>query len=307
MYSQPLLTESKIAHTLPKILSPAVFIADAHYMVDSTPKPAILRTPYNDKVAHTASLPSDTPCTFDICEHSNNDQFVWYQNIELETSVAPYPRYIGENGLLGLLEHLIASPPAQIFLMGDIAHLLIGHLPSSTKQHRDFLAIINKLARLCEVVYFEGNHDFGLDSALFPNVRIYPRSLQPAVFMYNDKCLFLSHGDYFIGTLYEAYIRTMNAPLTLSLLKLLDILSVGYLYNAITARINAKQIYNMSMPDEVFRWFANKRMQSYKQYAKRLGISIPFGVIEGHFHIGMMTKNFIALPSFYCNQRIFVL
>ncbi|OBV28713.1 hypothetical protein BA723_08365 [Helicobacter sp. CLO-3] len=115
--------------------------------------------------------------------HESHENHEGHKNHKSADSSA---KSFGKSDLLGLLAALIKNPPAQVFLMGDIAHLLIGHIPSSAKRNRALIAAINELATKCEVFYFEGNHDFGLDSALSPNVKIYPRCTQPALFALQD-------------------------------------------------------------------------------------------------------------------------
>lgn len=265
---------------------------------------------------------------------------------------ARHLRYVGEHGLLGLLAHLCihfsakdsSEPRAQVFLMGDVAHLFLPHI--SIQGHEAFIALINALAKRAEVFYLEGNHDFGLDSRLMPEVRIYPRSLQPlcATLTRNggeSKRYALAHGDLFVGRIYECYIRAISAPFTLSMLKLLHRLSLGGLYRLACSRVNAKKIRALELDSTKFGGFgefAKWRMACYGRiYAPesmgldssmrdstaphpnaqnlKAQLNVRLNVIEGHFHIGRRARlaetgqggEYVALPSFYCDKRILVL
>lgn len=291
---------------IPEILSPAVFIADAHYI----PEPSYTFTLDSSKLESSQNTRAETPL-----------ESKW----EFLDSSSPYPRYIGENGLTGLLQSLLLKPPAQLFLMGDIAHLFIPHITHNATIHREFIALLNALSHCMEVFYFEGNHDFGLDSRLLPRVKIYPRKLQPAIFTYQNQPFLLSHGDCFITKGYECYITALSAPFTLSMLKLIDTLSLGYIHSYAQSLVNAKHIKSLAFNENDFRDFASKRIAAYKHYAhsnahdllspqnqahKPYGQTLEkcdFGVIEGHFHIGKRWQSFFALPSFYCEKRILIL
>ncbi|MBR2495430.1 hypothetical protein [Helicobacter sp.] len=291
---------------IPEILSPAIFIADAHYI----PEPN-----------HTFTL------DFSKLESSQNTRVEspLESKWEFLDSSSPYPCYIGKNGFIGLLQSLLLNPPTQLFLMGDIAHLFIPHITHNAVIHREFITLLNALSHRMEVFYFEGNHDFGLDSRLLPRVKIYPRKLQPAVFTYQNKLFLLSHGDCFITKGYEYYITALSAPFTLSVLKLIDTISLGYIHSCARSLVNAKHIKSLALNEYDFRDFASKRIAAYKHYTYCNAHDLPtlqnqvhkpykqtpekcdFGVIEGHFHIGKKWQNFFALPSFYCEKRILVL
>ncbi|PAF47706.1 hypothetical protein BKH41_07095 [Helicobacter sp. 12S02232-10] len=202
---------------------------------------------------------------------------------------------------------LILSPPKQVFLMGDIFHLLIGHLPSSQKQNFPLISLINELSDKTEIFYFEGNHDFGIDSFLLPKVKLYPRSLQPALFIWKEKRFLLAHGDIFLTRSYDFYIRTLNNPITLSFLKILDRLSFGIIYGAIAKKICQKSIKPLQINEKVFKKFSLERFQKYSKFAKKNNLGSIDGIIEGHFHIGKNLKHYISLPSFYCQKSAFII
>ncbi|PAF46175.1 hypothetical protein BKH46_08690 [Helicobacter sp. 12S02634-8] len=212
------------------------------------------------------------------------------------------------NQLIGYLNTLIANPVSQVFLMGDIFHLLIGHIPSSQAQNQPLIDTINILSQKTEVFYFEGNHDFGINTALFPSIKLYPRALQPALFSYQERYFLLAHGDIFLTRTYEAYICTLSNPLVLSLLKCIDRLSFGRIYQAIAKKINQKPIKSLKLNAAQLQDFSTQRLQKYAAFMQKNHLPAPFGVvvgvIEGHFHIGEKTQEYIALPSFACTQEV---
>lgn len=212
-----------------------------------------------------------------------------------------------DEALPHLLKELIASPPIQVFLMGDIFHLLIGHIPSSQKENALLLKLINELSNQTEVFYFEGNHDFGIDSFLLPKVRIYPRSLQPALFCYKEKHFLLAHGDIFLTMGYNAYIQTLSHPFCLSVLKIIDRVSLGLIYKIISKKINNNPIRKFNISTKDFEKFTQMRFDRYHNFAKKNHFEQIDGIIEGHFHIGKNFQNYFSLPSFYCDKIGFVI
>lgn len=298
-----------------KLKRGAVFIADSHYrggvdcggdlssldfVAKSSPKSSTESSPKNSAKS-ALGLKKDTKASTDLY-------------------------------LLEVLDSFISLPPhdlpPQVFLMGDIADLFIGHIPSSLRSNRILVEKINALSQKCEVFYFEGNHDFGIDSSILPNVKIYPRFLQPALFDFDGQIYALAHGDIFIGNGYEIYIKAMNSALTLSALKLFDICSFGKIYDFANAKVNVKKIHHLEFAKDSFCSFAKRRVECYvNAIAKSSKICVGKsedtsqkiqirGIIEGHFHIGQKISQsfgkfgdieYVSLPSFYCQREIFTL
>ena len=61
----------------------------------------------------------------------------------------------------------------QLILMGDMFELLFGVISQTKKDNAKEIALLNKLSESMEVIYFEGNHDFGLKK-IFPKVLVIP-------------------------------------------------------------------------------------------------------------------------------------
>lgn len=327
-----------ILQDLPTLQKGAVFIADSHYRAD-----------YVANGANVANKKHDLDFATKQNIAKSNTKKTNAPKINAKKSNATQKNTTQENAtqenidslFLAKLDSLIISPPPQVFFMGDIADLFIGHIPSSARQNRHLIQKINALSQQCEVFYFEGNHDFGIDSRLLPNVKIYPRIAQPALFDFGGKIYALAHGDIFIDKGYEIYIRAMNVAMILSGFRILDILSLGKIYDFIRHKVHKKRIKRLDFSQNGFYDFAKKRTQKYINNASKSsqnlnankisetsgisGISRISGIIEGHFHIGQRaqitdfrqdlqnTKNtkesidYISLPSFFCHQDFFTL
>ncbi|WP_260321643.1 UDP-2,3-diacylglucosamine hydrolase [Helicobacter gastrofelis] len=202
--------------------------------------------------------------------------------------------------LPNFLEQLLAKPPSQLFLMGDIFQILVGSVAYT--HPLDVLEQIESLSRQIPVFYFEGNHDFGLQSLpQLKNTTIYPRNAQPVAFSCQDKFYHLMHGDLFLGFGYGLYIRLLSSRLALKILGFLA--HIKPLYTAISTPIYAKKIKNFSQSGLDFTRFAKTRLVCCtKNSTQPL-----WGVIEGHFHIGCIYQKsqlYVALPSFYCTKEV---
>lgn len=306
-----------------KIKRGAVFIADSHYRSSGDLSSLDFVAKSSPKSTQKSSIESS---------HKNSAESALDLKLDFEKATKKATKADSSMDLLEVLDSFISLPPSdlppQVFLMGDIADLFIGHIPSSLRFNQNLIDKINALSQKCEVFYFEGNHDFGIDSSILPNVKIYPRFLQPALFDFDGQIYALAHGDIFIGNGYEIYIKAMNSALTLSALKLLDICSFGKIYDFANAKVNAKKIHHLEFAKDSFCSFAKRRVECYVNaiaksskicVGKSEGTSQKIqirGIIEGHFHIGQKISQsfgkfgdieYISLPSFYCQREIFTL
>ena len=245
----------------------------------------------------------------------------------------PLPKQgeIASKALLDYFKTLLKNPaqiPSQIFLMGDITHLLLGGVKSSVDTHKELLDSICTLSQVSQVWWFEGNHDFGLNAlqkrAEFSKIHFIPRSKQPLAFSYINESashlestkesqnVLLAHGDLFLNTKYELYIRCMQTKIMRWLLALLDSVTFGNLYTFIAKKVNHNTIRQGKTDIESF---AKKRIYAYNAYlqnavknSQALADEQIDTIIEGHFHIGKAYKGeslYISLPSFYLTRSIF--
>lgn len=238
---------------------------------------------------------------------------------------------VASKALLDYFKRLLKNPaqmPSQIFLMGDIAHLLLGGVKSSVDTHKELLDSICTLSQVSQVWWFEGNHDFGLNALQkrgeFSKIHFIPRSKQPLAFSYINESashlesakesqnVLLAHGDLFLNTKYELYIRCMQTKIMRWILTLLDSVTFGNLYTFIAKKVNHNTIRQGKTDIESF---AKKRICAYNAYlqnvikkAQALADEQIDMIIEGHFHIGKAYKGeslYISLPSFYLTRSIF--
>lgn len=209
----------------------------------------------------------------------------------------------------------------QIVLMGDIFHLLIGSVESSVKENIELINLFKKLSKTNEIIYVEGNHDFGLDYVFkdsiesnLKNIRIFPYKSQPIILKNkkNEVCI-LAHGDIWISPFYDFYRSFVSSKVMLFLFRILDKLSFGRLYKRFAKRINKREIKEFSYFRSDFDNFLKNRISIYRQHIidSKNFIESNFCIIEGHFHLGKsLTINHIsynALSSQYFDKRYFML
>lgn len=215
----------------------------------------------------------------------------------------------GDEGLLACLDSLQCS---QVFLMGDIAQMLVGNLATSTESNKALLECIQNLSKRSCVYWLEGNHDFGLEAlgSALAQVRFIPRARQPLIATYRGQIVSLAHGDLFLNKRYRFYIGVLNSRFGLSVLKAIDWLSRGWVYRVLQAGIDSKHI--RAFRGE-YEGFCARRIQSYSAYFLKRYKALPQIIIEGHFHLGREMwleagggRVFYAcLPSFYIDGSIF--
>jgi UDP-2,3-diacylglucosamine hydrolase len=186
----------------------------------------------------------------------------------------------------------------QLILMGDIFDLLFGPIEATHLLNAEGIALLNRLSYKIEIVYLEGNHDFLL-SALFPRIRVIPRSQQPWMTVFEGKTVALSHGDSGMGWGYGLYTFLIRSRGILGTLRALDRVGGGFivreLEKAMKRKIHCKTI-------EKFELLVSERLK--KQNLS--GIDI---LIEGHFHqnksADLAGVHYTNLAAFACNERYF--
>ncbi len=187
---------------------------------------------------------------------------------------------------------------SQLFLMGDIFDFLAGEIKYFKTQNNEAIQLINQLSQKIEIFYFEGNHDYNIVS-LFPNIQIFKREIQPALFDWNGKKVALAHGDIFTPRGYNIYTQVIRNHQLLVFLNAIDI--NNWLTKKIDFWLRGKNLTNIfSNFDE----FAENRLGVYKKY---IDSDV---VIEGHFHQGKLYTNdnklYLNLPSFGVEQSYMV-
>lgn len=207
----------------------------------------------------------------------------------------------------------------QVFLMGDIFHLLIGALQTSLRDNSDLIYAISKLSYTNHIIFLEGNHDFYLQNmriqtknfyqtfytknhisnikiddidtqnikktifkdANHRNIRIFSYLMQPIIIKtYQNHYGILAHGDLWITQSYDNYRKTIHNPLLISFFKLLDTLSCGIIYRKFANRVNQRLIYEFSFFRQDFMDFLSERIAKYQRYI--LGPLIQKGLVSQH-------------------------
>ena len=187
----------------------------------------------------------------------------------------------------------------QLILMGDMFELLFGIIKVTCKDNQKEIALLNKLSQVMEIIYFEGNHDFGLEN-IFPDILIIPLKQQPQVASFNGKKVQLSHGDTKTPFGYQLYTKLIRNPLILLFIGLVDMLCLHCIIKWLKNRgIKKDPCYKI----KGFETIIQRRLA----YLKDKALDI---VIEGHFHqnlsFGLYGFDYINLPSFSCNQKYFI-
>ncbi|MBN2824832.1 MAG: metallophosphoesterase [Campylobacterales bacterium] len=194
-----------------------------------------------------------------------------------------YPHY-GET----IIELLASLPPdtPQLFLMGDIFDILFAHAPFLVEYNQKLIDAINTLSQTIEIFYFEGNHDFNLQ-AIFPKVSVYSINQQPQSFRLGNQNVGLAHGDRFaLNKRYYLYSKLIRNQ---TLMKYLP-------FKQRFIERQLKILQNKTIC-KGFEGFEKRVDEILKHYNSNL-------VIEGHYHKGVIYKNYIALPSLVCQKEI---
>jgi UDP-2,3-diacylglucosamine hydrolase len=189
--------------------------------------------------------------------------------------------------------------PPQLFLMGDIFDLLFGNAPNSIEPNRKMVDVLERISQTCEVVYLEGNHDFGLEPIFGDTMRIVRRSQQPLYAECGGKRVALHHGDILQGIGYEVYTALIRNPLIDRVLNRIDTFRNGAIIGWLEAYNRRKEpCYRIGDFDAKVR----RRMEIL---SRRYDFDI---WVEGHFHQDVSrefgNRRYVNLPSFACTPGI---
>jgi len=187
----------------------------------------------------------------------------------------------------------------QLILMGDMFELLFGVIKQTLIDNEKEVILLNTLSKNMEIIYFEGNHDFGLRK-VFPNILIIPLEKQPQLTHFNEQKVQLSHGDTKTPLGYQIYTRLIRNSIILSVVGLLDKICLHCIIRWLKSRGEQKEpCYKI----QNFMQIIAKRLK----YLKHEDLDI---VIEGHFHQDLKFKmydfDYINLSSFACKRKYFI-
>lgn len=234
-------------------------------------------------------------------------------NLELDMKAPEFPMKINSDALFisdahentnktHFLTFLLAlesgkiALPSQLFLLGDMFDVLLGagSFKSTFARH---IELINTLAQKCEIIYFEGNHDFCL-APLFKNVKIVPIEAQPLSLEFADKSVQIAHGDIFLPPITQRALALLRKPFLLGILEFLDKICARKISNSILR----------SQKDKKLDFKIDNFKEKIEQRIANFNADI---VIEGHWHQGtnfeVKNKFYINLPCFACERSFFML
>ena len=193
----------------------------------------------------------------------------------------------GDKEFLNLLQKWIDNPPPQLFLLGDIFHLLLA-FDYLIEYNKEVIELINKLSTKTQTFYTYGNHDFGIDY-IFPNV------VFSDAFLDKKKSIFLTHGDLTGDDFfYKLYANTIRNNF---LLKTINILSFNFINHWLFNKILKKQV-------------CCKKVVNFSKIitGKKFFFDI---IIEGHYHQSKIfqinDRIYISLSAFACTKSYFLL
>ncbi len=186
----------------------------------------------------------------------------------------------------------------QLILMGDMFELLFGVIKQTHEDNAEEIALLNKLSKRIEIIYFEGNHDFGLQR-IFPEIMVFPLHKQPQITELNGQRIKLSHGDTNTPLGYQIYTKLIRNPVILFVIGLADKVCAHCIISWLKRRGEKKDpCYKI----RGFKEIIYKRLKPLK--SETLDV-----VIEGHFHQDLSFTlygfDYINLASFACNQKYF--
>ena len=195
----------------------------------------------------------------------------------------------GDNDFLNLLKTWNKNPPSQIFLLGDIFHLLLP-FDYLIKYNQEAISLINSLSQKTEIYYTPGNHDFNIRN-------IFPKILFAQAFFDKEKSIFLTHGDLTDDdVLYHIYEKIIRCNF---IENLFHIITLNFINNWLFKKILQKKIECKKIKN-----FKNKIKQKIKEYNYDI-------IIEGHYHQNVILhfndKQYINLPAFVCNKNYFLI
>jgi len=193
-----------------------------------------------------------------------------------------------DKDFLNFLKELDDNPPPQLFLLGDIFHLLLP-FKFLVDYNKEAINLINSIAKKSEVYYAYGNHDFWLDG-VFENV------IFSDAFLDEEKLIFLTHGDLneknFLYKIYAKLIRNKF------LLKLLNVISFNFVNNWLFKKILQKKVKCFKIEE-----FKLKILKKIADINSNI-------IIEGHYHQNVSydieNKKYFNLGAFKCERVYYI-
>ncbi len=185
----------------------------------------------------------------------------------------------------------------QLFLVGDIFDVWLGHKSFFLKKHEQLLLLLQEIAKTKKVHIFEGNHDFHYNKNWFKkkSILIHKDSYE---FVYEQKKWFVCHGDLLNSKDYgyrffRAFMRTSFIKLLIWLLPGQFSYKVGRMLSSTDAKTQ-KDYSSFSKEEFIKKW---------KIWTSRLRQKKDFDVfVCGHYHV-RLTENLIFEKEVALNNK----
>ena len=193
----------------------------------------------------------------------------------------------GDDVFLHFLEDLNKNPPPQLFLLGDIFHLLLP-FDFLVEYNKKAIFLIDSISQKTEVYFTYGNHDFLIDE-IFENV------VFADVFLDEKKSIYITHGDENNQDfLYNIYVKIIRNKI---ILNTLNLVTLNILNNYLIKKILKKSIK------------CNKILNFKEKVLKKIADIGYNTIIEGHFHQNVCfefdNKTYCNLGAFYCDRSYY--
>ena len=187
----------------------------------------------------------------------------------------------------------------QLVLMGDNFDLLFGPVEQTLRDNQESIDRLNRLSKKIEIIYFEGNHDFRLQS-LFPDIIVVQRSQQPLIMMFKEQRVALLHGDIKVPFGYSLYTSLIRNRPILFCLNIINEIFSGIIINTLSSDMKRKKHCNKI---DDFESIAKRHIGT--QWMRQCDV-----VIEGHYHQNCTYEwdglKYYNLGAFACNERYYV-
>ena len=145
------------------------------------------------------------------------------------------------------------------------------------------ICLLNELSKEIEIFYFEGNHDFNLKN-IFPNIKIFQISAQPAIFEFNGEQISISHGDIFLNLIDTIALRFLRNKAFLFIMNKIDeILDFKISKWILKTQENKKLDYKIQdfpakLQNRIFRYKTSKILEAHYHQGVNLQINDKFYV-----------------------------
>ena len=202
------------------------------------------------------------------------------------------------NFLKKIEQRKILAP--QLIFMGDMFDLLVDQISHTKELNQKTIELVNRLSKVIDIIYLEGNHDFCLKN-IFPQVKVISIQEQPITCKFINQTILLSHGDIYQGKSYKRYTQIIRTPLVLIFLNFINILTINSISNKILSDQKKKKI---CIKIENFSNHIKRKSKIYDIENSRFDF-----ICEGHYHQNreytFKKYRYKVFPSFACDNSYF--